>query len=98
MTIRPEYRRRDDVEVSVLVALADRQSDGMTVFELRSHVDADIDDLEGALASLKADGLVDAKENGERTVITVDDRVLPDEPVPTEDHTIVDEILDRIGL
>ncbi|MEF8883229.1 MAG: DUF6432 family protein, partial [Halapricum sp.] len=50
MQAKPEYRDRDDTEVAVLDALADRGEDGMTVFELRSHVDLDIDDLESALA------------------------------------------------
>ncbi|MFW5937743.1 MAG: DUF6432 family protein [Halanaeroarchaeum sp.] len=98
MSIRPEYRRRDAVEVTILDALADRGEEGMTVFELRSHVDADIDELEQALSNLKADGLVDAESNGQRTVILVDEKVVPDEPVADGDQGIVDSILDRFGL
>ncbi|AKH96874.1 DUF6432 family protein [Halanaeroarchaeum sulfurireducens] len=97
MSIRRELRQRDDVEVTILDALADRREEGMTVFELRSHVDVDIDELERGLANLKSDGLVDAESNGHRTVILVDDRAIPDEPV-TEDASILDAILERLGL
>ncbi|MFB6131851.1 MAG: DUF6432 family protein [Halanaeroarchaeum sp.] len=94
MKVRPEYRGRDDVEVTVLEALADRGTEGMTVFELRSHVEADIDDLERALESLKADDLVDAEQSDGRTVILVDETVIADEPVE-EDDSLLDSILDR---
>lgn len=84
MRVKPAYRDRDATEVAVLDALADRAEDGMTVFELRTHVDADIDTLENALSSLKADGLIDAEDDGERTVIRPDDAVLgPDQPPDT---------------
>ena len=48
MRAKPAHRDRDETEVAVLDALADRQSEGMSVLELRSHVDADIDRLEEA--------------------------------------------------
>jgi len=76
MQAKPEYRDRDDDEVAVLDALADRAEDGMTVFELRSHVDLEIDDLETALAKLKADGLISADEDDDRTVVIPDERVV----------------------
>jgi len=76
MRAKPEYRDRDKTEVAVLDALADRQDEGMTVFELRSHVDADIDTLEGALADLKEDDLIEAEHDGGRTVILPDERVV----------------------
>jgi hypothetical protein len=97
MSIRPEYRQRDAVEVRILGALADRGEEGMTVFELRSHVDSDIDELEKALANLKSDGLVNAETNGHRTVILVDETVVPDEPVADDEPGIIDAILDRFG-
>lgn len=98
MKVRSEYRDRSDVEVAVLDALADRHDEGMTVFELRSRVEADIDDLEDALAALKDDGLIDAKENGERTVILVDDRVIPDEPQTGRDRSVLEVIRDWLGF
>lgn len=73
MQAKPEHRNRGETEVAVLDALADRAEEGMTVFELRSRVDADIDSLEEALADLNADDLIEVEENGDRTVI------LPDE-------------------
>jgi len=97
MRARREYRDRDAVEVSVLDALVDRSDDGMTVFELRSHVEADIDELEGALATLKDAGLIVVDENGDRTVIMPDERVVPEpgEHV-TEEESFVDRIRDRL--
>jgi hypothetical protein len=81
MRVKPAYRDRDATEVAVLDALANRAEEGMTVFELRTHVDADIDTLEDALASLNADDLIDAEHGDERTVIRPDDAVLgPDQP------------------
>jgi predicted transcriptional regulator len=97
MRAKPAHRDRDETEVAVLDALADRREEGMTVFELRSRVDVDIDRLEEALAELKADDLIEVTENGERTVI------LPDEdavgPVATDEAVgIVDAVRRRLGL
>ena len=95
MRAKPEYRDRDTTEVAILDALADRSQDGMTVFELRSHVDADIDTLEGALADLKEDDLIDAEQENGRTVI------LPDESVvgpadENEEPGLLDELRRRL--
>lgn len=97
MQAKPEYRDRGDAEVAVLDALVDRPSEGMTLFELRSHVDVDIDDIEDALRELKADGLIDATEDDGRTVFTVDDRVVPDGN-EHEDASWLDALRRKIGL
>ncbi|MFB6094682.1 MAG: DUF6432 family protein [Halanaeroarchaeum sp.] len=97
MHVRSEFRDRDALEVAILEALADRGDEGMTVFEVRSHVDAGIDDIESALGALKEDGLIHAEESGERTVIKVDDRVTTEESV-AEESGLVDGVLDRLGL
>ncbi|MCD2201832.1 DUF6432 family protein [Halobacterium sp. KA-6] len=97
MHVKPEYRDRPETEVAVLDALVDRPSEGMTLFELRSHVDASIDDLEDALGALKADDLIDAEETDGRTVFIADDRVFPDGDEQTE-PSILDELRRRIGL
>jgi hypothetical protein len=76
MQAKPEYRDRDETEVAVLDALADRAEEGMTVFELRSHVDADIDRLESALADLKDDDLITVDDGQQRTVIVPEDHVV----------------------
>jgi hypothetical protein len=98
MKAQHEFRDRPDTEVAVLDALVDRPDAGMTVFELRAHVDdADIDDIEAALTSLKDDGLIDADADGGRTVITVDERVVPDGP-PDRDYTLFDRIREKLKL
>lgn len=94
MQAKPEYRDRDDTEVAVLDALADRPEEGMTVFELRSHVDVDIDSLEDALAELKADDLITVDNGSQRTVIVPEDHVVG--PVDDDDDPgLVDQIRRR---
>ena len=101
MRVRREYRNREEVQVTVLDALVDRAEDGMTVFELRAAVDADIDTLEAALADLNDDGLVSVEDSGEQAVIVPDDRVVPDpadEPEAESDPSLIDAVRDRLGL
>lgn len=94
MQAKPEYRDRDEAEVAVLDALADRAEDGMTVFELRSHVDVDIDRLEDALADLKSDDLITVDNDENRTVIVPEDHVVG--PADTDDELgFVDQIRRR---
>lgn len=80
MTVAPAYRDRDDVEVAILEALVDRHEEGMTVFELRSEVGADIDEIEAALSALNRDGLIEVEEGPRargRTLIKPAERVVP---------------------
>jgi len=101
MRAKQEYRNRGSVEVAVLDALVDRAEDGMTVFELRAAVDADIDTLEEALASLKDDGLIaveEIQENG-RVRIVPDERVVPDpNEAPNDDRGLLDVVREKFGL
>jgi hypothetical protein len=97
MQAKSEYRDRSDVEVAVLDALVDRANGGMTVFELRSHVDESIDDIEAALGALKADDLIAADEQDGRTVITVDERVIPETSEP-DDEDWLDAIRRKLGF
>ncbi len=91
MQAKQEYRDRGETEVTVLDALADRAEEGMTVFELRSEVDVDIDRLEEALADLKADDLIEVENDGPRTVI------MPDkEAVGPVDHTDEPGLLEEL--
>lgn len=83
MCARREFRDRDDVEVEILDALVDRQETGMTVFELRSHVDADIETLEPALANLRQDELITVAYGEDRSVIRPCEDVVP--PSGTDD-------------
>ena len=95
MRAKPEFRDRDDTEVAVLDALADRRDEGMTVFELRSQVDVDIDALEDALSDLKADNLIEVTNEGERTLILPEDGVVG--PVdPGDEESVVDWVRDRL--
>ena len=95
MRAKPEFRDRGDTEVAVLDALADRRDEGMTVFELRSQVDIDIDALEDALSDLKEDGLIEVTNEGERTLILPEDGVVG--PVdPGDEESVVDWVRDRL--
>jgi DNA-binding transcriptional ArsR family regulator len=99
MRARREFRNRRDVEVALLDALVDRTEEGMTVFELRAAVDADIDTIEEALSSLKSDGLITVDSDEDRVVILPDDRVVPDPgEEPEEERGIVDAIREKLGL
>jgi hypothetical protein len=80
MRAKQEYRDRDGTEVAVLDALADRQDEGMTIFELRAAVEADIDTLEDALERLDDDDLIEASRESGRTVL------VPNGDVVTESH------------
>jgi hypothetical protein len=99
MKAKREFRDRPDVQVTVLDALVDRGEEGMTVFELRAAADVDIDTLEGALADLKDDSLIEVETTDGRTVVLPDDRVVPDPADPPDDDgSLVDAVRDRLGL
>ena len=100
MQAKREYRDRDGTEVAVLDALVNRTEEGATVFELRSNVEADIDELEVALAELKDAKLITV-ENGDGPMrIYPDDRVVPE--FDPDDHETGSSLLDglrkRLGL
>ena len=96
MKAKREFRDRKSTEVAVLDALVNRAEDGMTVFELRAAVSLDIDELEGALATLKEDGLIEVESGGSKTVIKPDERVVPDEPVEGNEESLAEWIRKRI--
>jgi len=98
MRAKREYRDRPGTEVAVLDALVERANGGMTVFELRASVDADIDGIEDALGSLTSDDLVHAEEEDGRTRFTVDDRVVPSPEDDNYEDSLFDAIKRRIGL
>jgi DNA-binding transcriptional ArsR family regulator len=99
MQAKPEFRDRDEAEVAVLDALVDRHEDGMTVFELRSGTELDIDTIEAALGELKGAGLIRVEEEGSRTRIYPDERVVPDPGEAEEtDPSLVDRLLGRLPL
>jgi predicted transcriptional regulator len=101
MRVRREYRNREEIQVAVLDALVDRAEEGMTVFELRAAVDADIDTLETALADLNDDDLITVQDSGEQVVIVPADHVIPDpadDPDADGDASLFDAVRDKLGL
>ncbi|WP_276270617.1 DUF6432 family protein [Haloarcula litorea] len=97
MRAKPEYRDRDETEVAVLDALADRHEEGMTVFEIRSRTEVDIDRIEEALGALKRDDLIEVDDDGQRTVILPDEDVVGP-PAPDEEESLFDQIRKRLPL
>jgi hypothetical protein len=67
---------RGPTERAVIDALVEREGEGMTVFELRSRVDADIDELEDTLAHLDREGCIDVDATGDRTRILATEAAL----------------------
>lgn len=98
MKARQEYRNRNSVEVDILDALVDRNEAGITVFELRSRVDADIDELETALSELKDDGLLTTSKEDGRLVIIPDDRIIPDPDEEEHEPSVFDRIREKLPL
>ncbi|MEF8774811.1 MAG: DUF6432 family protein [Halobacteriales archaeon] len=96
MRARREFRDRDDVDIAVLDALVDRGEEGATVFELRSHVDADIDEIEAALARLKRDDLIDVDGGGDRPTVLPAERAVPDRPRADPEPSIIEQIRERL--
>ena len=100
MQAKREYRDRDDTEVAVLDALVDRTEEGMTVFELRTGVEVDIDELEAALGELKEAELIAVENDDGPMRIYPDERVVPEsEPGSAgEDTSLVERLRERLGL
>ncbi len=99
MALAPEYRDRPAAEVAILDALVDRGDEGMTVLELRAAVDADIDQIESALATLKTDGLITANDQNGTVRIRPADHVVPDPDAETDaEPSLVDLLREKLGL
>ncbi len=94
MQAKGEYRDREQTQVAVLDALAGRADEGMTVFELRSRVEVDIDRLEDALAELKADDLIEVDDADGRTVIVPDDDAIG--PEESDEPGLFEELRNRL--
>lgn len=100
MQAKREYRDRSETEVAVLDALVNRTEEGATVFELRTDVGADIDELETALAGLKDSGLITVENDDGPMRIYPDERVIP-EPDPdgeAGEGSLLDGIREKLGL
>jgi DNA-binding transcriptional ArsR family regulator len=79
MPAKAEFRDRGRTEVAVLDSLVGHADEGLTVLDLRSRVDADIDAIESALAALNEDGLITTERENGNLRIYPDERVLPEE-------------------
>ena len=100
MVARRPYRERDEVEVEILDALVDRHQIGMTIFELRSRVDVNIETLEPALANLREDELIIVEYGEDRSLIRPADRVVPDPESESDEGLIgklIQKLLKRLG-
>ncbi len=95
MRAKDQYRDRDETQVAVLDALADRHETGMTVFDLRAMVDEDIDTLETALAALKNDELIDVSTEGGQTVIRPKEHVIQNGTAPDDQRDFFEKLRDR---
>lgn len=96
MRARREYRNRDGTEVAVLDALVDRRETGMTVFELRSRVDVDIEELETALCNLRDDQLITLERGDGRSVIRPKERVIPTADESAGSDSAIGRLVDRL--
>lgn len=97
MRAKPEFRDREETQVAVLDALVERGREGMTIFELRSVADIDIDGLESALAELKDDGLIDVENrHGNRTLIKPAQEVIPDPDEENGSGSVIQWLRDKI--
>ena len=96
MSAKREYSDREPTDVAILDALVHRVEDGMTVFELRAAVQADIDELESSLETLKADGLIVVECEGSKTVIRPHERVLPNDDNPDPEQSLGEWIRERV--
>jgi predicted transcriptional regulator len=99
MQAKPAYRDRDQAELAVLDALVDRHEEGMTVFEIRSGTNLDIDTIEDALGGLKEADLIRVDDEVSPTRIYPDERVVPEPGEAEEDSSsFVDRVIDRLPL
>lgn len=88
-------RGEDGTEAAVLDALVERGEEGMTVLELRSSVDADIDAIEAALADLKLEGLISVESEDGTMVIKPDAGVMPEQTGGGDAGSVIDWVRER---
>ncbi len=83
--------------MAVLEALRNRAEEGMTIFELRNRVAADIDTIERALERCKQRGLIETDVDGDRLIIRPTDAGI-DAVTEASESGLVDRIRDRLDL
>jgi DNA-binding transcriptional ArsR family regulator len=95
MQAKREFRDRTDEQVAVLDALVERHEEGLTVLELRSSVDIDIDRIEAALGELQSAGLIHVEEQSGATRIYPAEKVVPTAE-GDEEPSLVDAIREKL--
>jgi hypothetical protein len=93
----PPTDEHSPTEAAVLDALVEREDEGMTVFELRTWVDADIDELEATLADLDSEGCIDVDASGDRTRILPTDAAIDAREEPG-DRTLLERVREWLLL
>lgn len=81
-----------DDDAVILAALLDRGEEGMTIFELRNEVHADIDTIEGALERLKVRELIEIDHTGGRVIIRPSDAAKTVVDTGDPDDSVIDRI------
>lgn len=66
----------EEWEGVILEALLQRAEEGMTIFELRNQIDANIDTIEASLERLKDRGLIQTEQTDGRVSIRPTERAL----------------------
>lgn len=99
MTANVDYTDRDELDTAILDALIDRSEDGMTIFELRTHVEVDINELEAALQALHEDGLIviDSAARGPNTTVIKPAPAVSPPPDDEPSETLFDKLRQWLG-
>lgn len=80
----------DELEAHIVRALRGRAEEGMTIFELRNQVPADIDRIEGALAELNNRNIIECDTGGDRVIVRPTDTAYDD--LGTADGSVMDRL------
>lgn len=81
---------------AILLALLDRETEGMTIFELRNRVSADIDSIESALERLKDRGLIEIERTDGRVLIRPTSAAVDAVDRSSDESTWLDQIRERL--
>lgn len=89
-------RQEDERDAAVLAVLSERPEEGMTIFELRSQVDADIDTIESSLERLKSRDLIETEQADDRLTIRPTEAAMDVADDRTETSSWIDQIRERL--
>lgn len=80
----------------ILEALFERAEEGMTIFELRNQIEADIDTIESSLERLKDRGLIETERNENRVNIRPTDAALSMIVEDEQEPSFLEQIRERL--